>query len=68
MGSLVFIGDVLGGRQGGDVWTCEPQTRDQVYINRWLSQFYLLAYFMVRKLYVLMGDSKLVQIVNSENY
>ena len=23
---------------------------------------------MVRKLYVLMGDSKLVQIVNSENY
>ena len=65
MGSLVLIGDVsgatqvgdvLGGRQVGDVWTCEPQTQDGVYINRWLSQFYLLAYLVVRKLYVLMGD------------
>ena len=31
---LVLTGDVLGGRQVGGVWTCEPQTQDWESMNR----------------------------------
>ena len=75
-GNLVHTRDALGSRQVGDVWTLKPQTRDWGSTTRWLSHFNLLACFVVRKLYVLMGDRivlkcfcfPLISLLNGEKY